>query len=274
MACECRIVGDLDIGLNGVFSINVSTNAKVSKTTDGVIIKAPKERTITISAYPFLPGESKKTGCPVKISSHFKWTKVYSCDDDVYYYMYQKIGNISSLGDPSPDSITFDNLIYQGIGYSASATSGPYSYYIGDEVSNAFSMEYTGRPIPFNSANQEDMIMRVGNIAEQAFLINFTYTGGMGSNVPVVTYTFEASDAEVLDGPVVQCDSINIVYDVHGVATISMVVYSNNPILDIAKLPKMFGEVDFKVTGASLDLSPVPFSDYYKFNVVMVGIGV
>jgi hypothetical protein len=274
MACECRIVGDLEIGLNGVFSINVSTNAKISKTTDGVIVKAPKERTITISAYPFMPGESDKTGCPVKINSHFKWTKVYSCDDDIYYYMYQRIGNISSLGDVIPDLITFDNLIYQGIGYSASATSGPYSYYIGDEVNNAFSMEYTGNPITFNSANQEDMVMGVGNIASRAFLINFTYTGGMGSNVPVVTYTFEASDAEILDGPVVQCDSISITYDVHGVATISMVVYSNDPVLDIAGLPKTFGEVEFKVTGASLDLSQVPFSDYYKFNVTMVGIGV
>jgi hypothetical protein len=135
-------------------------------------------------------------------------------------------------------------------------------------------MKYTGIPIPFNSANQEDMIMSVGNIAEQAFLINFTYTGGMGSNVPVVTYTFEASDAEILDGPVVQCDSISITYDVHGVATISMVAYSNSPILDIASLPKNFGGVEFKVTGASLDLSQVPFSDYYKFNVTMVGIGV
>jgi hypothetical protein len=273
MACDCRIVGDLDIGLNGVFNINVSTNAKISKTAEGVIVRDPDERTITLSAYPFLPGESKKTGCPIKINSHFKWLKVYSCLDDSYHYVYQNIGNISFLGDFPPEFVTFDDLYYQGIGYNASSQAGPYSYYIGDSVHSAFSMEYTGNPITFNSANQEDMVMSVGNIASRAFLVNFTYAGGMGSSIPVVTYTFHASEAEILDGPVVQCDSINISYDVHGVATISMTVYSTFDTLDIASLPKTFGGVDFKVIGASLDLAPVPFSEAYKYNVTLVGIG-
>ncbi len=273
MACECRIVGNLDIGLNGVFNINVSTNAKVSKTVDGDIVKAPKERTISISAYPFMPGELDRTGCATKISSQFKWTKIYSCDDDTYYYMYQKIGNISSLGDPPPDLITLDEVFDQGTGYSASATAGPYSYYIGDNISSAFSMKYTGNPITFDSAEQDTMVMSIGNIADRAFLQSFSYTGGLGSNTPTVNYTFEASEAEALDGQVVQCDSINITYDVHGVASVSMVVYSNSKTLDVASLPRLFGDVTFKITGASADLSPVPFSDYYKFNVTMVGIG-
>lgn len=273
MACECRIVGDLDIGLNGVFSINVSANSKISKTMDGDIVKSPKEKTINISAYPFMPGESDKTGCPVKISSQFKWVKVYSCEDEMYSYVYQKIGNISVLGDVPEGLIRFEDLFDQGVGYNASATSGPYSYYIGDGVSSAFSMEYFGNPITFNSANKDDMVMSIGNIAERAFLMSFTYTGGLGSNVPTVTYSFEATDAKIIDDQVVQCDSISITYDVHGVATVSMVVYSNSETLDIASLPKLFGGVVFKVTGASVDVSPVPFSDTYKYNVSLVGIG-
>lgn len=270
--CDCRIVGNLDIGIDGVFSINVSANTQVSKTMDGDVVIGPKEKTISISAYPFLPGESDKTGCAVKISSQFKWTKVYSCDDDIYYYVYQKIGNISSLGEP-PDIIEFDELVDQGVGYNASSQSGPYSYYMGDEVSSAFSMHYTGLPIEFNSANQDDMVMKLGNIADRAFLQSFTYTGGLGSNTPVVTYRFEASDADILDDQVVQCDSVSISYDVHGVCTISMTVYSNSKTLDIASLPKVFGGVTFKVTGASLSVSPIPFSDCYKYDVSMVGIG-
>jgi len=271
--CECRIVGNLDIGINGVFSINVSTNAKVSKTIDGDIVKAPKERTISISAYPFMTGELDRTGCATKISSQFKWTKIYSCDDDIYYYMYQKIGNISSLGDPPLDLLTLDEVYDQGTGYNASATAGPYSYYIGDNISSAFSMKYTGNPIAFDSAEQETMVMSLGNIADKAFLQSFSYTGGLGSNTPTVIYTFEASEAEILEGQVVQCDSINISYDVHGVATVGMVVYSDSSTLDVSKLPRVLGGVEFKITGASADLSPVSFSEYYKFNVTMVGIG-
>jgi len=270
--CGCKIVGDLDIGINGVFSINVSTNSKITKGLEGDILEGPKERTISISAYAFEPGESEKTGCPIKISSQFKWTKIYSCEDDLYHYVYQSVGNTTSLGDP-PDTITFDHLVDQGIGYNASAASGPYTFYIGDHVSNAFSMAYTGIPISFNSANAEDMVMALGNIADRAFLMSFSYTGGHGSSYNVVTYRFEASDAEMLEGQVVQCDSINISYDVHGVATVGMVVYSDSKTLDVSKLPRVFGGVNFKITGASADLSPVPFSDSYKFNVSMVGIG-
>lgn len=272
--CDCRIVGALDIGIDGVFSINVSANTSVSKTMDGNVVIGPKEKTISISAYPFLPGESDKTGCAVKISSQFKWNKIYSCDDDIYYYVYQRVGNISSLGEPPADLIVFDELVDQGTGYNASAQSGPYTFYMGDNVSSAFSMNYTGIPIPFNSANQEDMVMDLGNIADQAFLMSFTYTGGLGSNIPIVNYRFEACpDAKLLDGQVVQCDSISISYDVHGVVSLSMVVYSNSTTLDIASLPRLFGGVIFKITGASVDLSPVPFSDCYKYNVSLVGIG-
>ena len=270
--CECRIVGGLDTGINGIFNINVSANTQVSKSMDGTVVVGPKEKTISISAYPFAPGESDKTGCAVKISSQFKWVKVYSCEHESYFYIYQREGNISSLGEP-PDVIRFDELVDQGTGYSASAQSGPYTFYMGDDVSSAFSMNYTGRPIPFNSANADDMVMALGSIADKAFLQSFTYTGGLGANIPTVTYRFSVSDADILDDQIVQCDSINISFDVHGVATVSMVVYSSLTTLDIASLPREFGGVTFQITGASVDMSPVPFSDCYKYNISMVGIG-
>jgi len=273
MPCECRIVGDLDIGLNGVISINVSANSKISKTIEGDIVKGPKEKTISISAYPFDPGESDKTGCATKISSQFKWTKVHSCDDDSYHYIYQNIGNVSVLGDVPEGLIELSEVFDQGVGYNASATAGPYSYYIGDTIKSAFSIEYFGNPIDFNSANREDMVMSIGNIAEKAFLTSFSFSGGLGTNVPTVNYTFTGTDAKILDDQVIQCDSISISYDVHGVATVSMVVYSPSKTLDIASLPRIFGGVTFKLTGASADITPVPFSDCYKYNVSLVGIG-
>ena len=272
MNCDCRIVGDLDIGIDGVSSINVATNTAVSKTLDGKIVVGPKQKTININAYPFDPGQSNKTGCAVKISGQFKWNKIYSCDDNAYYYIYQKMARISVLGD-LPKNLVIDNLVNQGTGYSASAQSGPYSFYTGDKIGAAFSIGYSGRPISFDSASKESMVMDIGNVAKNAFLMGFTYTGGLGA-IPTVNYRFEACpDAKVLNGPVVQCDSISINYDVHGVATISMIVYSNSKTLDVGKLPRVFDGVVFEVTGASVDLAPVPFSDCYKYNVTMIGIG-
>jgi len=274
MGCGCSIVGNLDIGIDGIFSINVSTNSKISKGAEGDILEGPKERTISISAYPFRPGESNRTGCPTKINSQFKWTKIYSCEDDIYYYVYQNIGNISSLGDP-PDTITFDHLVDQGVGYNASATTGPYTFYIGDQVSSAFSMKYDGLPLAFNSANADEMVVSLGTIATRAFLMSFSYNGGAGANYETVNYRFEANEeAQMLDGQVVQCDSINISYDVHGVATVNMIVYSDSSTLNVDSLPKLIGRVNFNIFGATATMEPVPFSDYYKYSVTMVGIGV
>lgn len=72
---------------------------------------------------------------------------------------------------------------------------------------------------------------------------------------------------------VVKCDSVNISYDIHGVATISMQVFGTNSNLDIDALPKVFGGVTFTVLGLNYKVKQVDNSGIYQFDVVMSGIG-
>ena len=71
----------------------------------------------------------------------------------------------------------------------------------------------------------------------------------------------------------VKCDSVSISYDLHGVATINMQVFSTNSTLDIESLPKDFGGVIFTIIGLSFTIKQVDNSGIYQFDVVMSGIG-
>lgn len=71
----------------------------------------------------------------------------------------------------------------------------------------------------------------------------------------------------------IKCDSISISYDIHGVATINMQVFSTNSTLDIGTLPKEFGGVTFTIVGLSFTMKQVDNSGIFQFNVVMSGIG-
>ncbi len=71
----------------------------------------------------------------------------------------------------------------------------------------------------------------------------------------------------------VKCDSVNISYDIHGVATITMQVFSSNNTLDVASLPTEYGGVTFTIIGLSFTIKQVDNSGIYQFNVTLTGIG-
>jgi hypothetical protein len=71
----------------------------------------------------------------------------------------------------------------------------------------------------------------------------------------------------------IKCDSLNITYDIHGVATITMQVFSTSSKLDVASLPTEFGGISFTLLGINFTIKQVDNSGIYQFNVVLTGIG-
>ena len=71
----------------------------------------------------------------------------------------------------------------------------------------------------------------------------------------------------------IKCDSLTISYDLHGVATINMQVFSTSSTLDVESLPTEFGGVTFTIIGLSFTIKQVDNSGIYQFNVVLTGIG-
>ena len=71
----------------------------------------------------------------------------------------------------------------------------------------------------------------------------------------------------------IRCDSLSITYDVHGIATINMQVFSDRDILDVSALPKTFGGVHFTIIGINMVMKQVDNSGVYQYNVTLTGIG-
>ena len=71
----------------------------------------------------------------------------------------------------------------------------------------------------------------------------------------------------------IKCDSLNISYDIHGVATISMQIFGDSDNLDRSDIPTTFGNVKFNVIGLSFTTKQVDSSGVYQFDIVLTGIG-
>lgn len=72
---------------------------------------------------------------------------------------------------------------------------------------------------------------------------------------------------------IVKCDSLTIVYDDCGDATITMTVYSNEPEIDIDALPHVFGGVTFEYTKHHISGRQIDRSGIYMYTVKLEGRG-
>ena len=208
MSCECKLVGSLklsgnvEIGgndtispYNGVITINISHTREVIVLPGGKYGKMPLITTINLSAYPTIDVKYNPTSCPVSMSANFKWTRIYDCDKDKYFYIYNKINNISYSGD-LPDYITVFNSESTRKIMNASASSGPYSMYTEEMGYIGGDISYVGNPITFNTVtNEGGQSAFSSKITIQGFevvLKSFSYNHN-GFN-ETVNYVFEGGD--------------------------------------------------------------------------------
>jgi len=194
MACTCKLVGSLDIGYRGVYDINVSHRKEVINLLNGDVAKMPLITTISINAYPFLPGEDfRPTSCPVNFNATFKWTRIYDCDQDKYFYIYNKVNNISYVGDP-PRYITVYDPEKTANVIKASASSGPYSIYLEEIGYVASGMSYIGNPIHFdtNGAVAGGFSSVINILGFDVVLKSFSYNHN--TTIETVSYTFEGGE--------------------------------------------------------------------------------
>jgi len=194
MACTCRLVGALDIGYRGVYDINISHRREVINLLNGEIARMPLITTITISAYPFDPGAVfEPTSCPTNFNASFKWTRIYDCDQDKYFYIYNKVNTINYIGD-TPEYITVYNSEETSSVIKASASSGPYSVYMEEMGYVGSGMNYTGNPIQFDTEGAPgDGFSSVINILGfDVILKSFSYN--KNTTIENVSYTFEGGE--------------------------------------------------------------------------------
>ena len=189
MACTCKLVGSLNIGYNGVQSVDVKhrRSTVVYPSSDLDLGLMPTITTITLVAYPreiaFRP-----TTCPVSLNATFRWKTIYDCDVDKIFYIYDRIADISYSGD-LPPFITVSNPTHVGTAMHASAANGPYTPYFENDAYIATDMSYTGNPIHFNTRVSKGFSGFVNILGYDVVLKSFSYSHN--DLVELATFVFE-----------------------------------------------------------------------------------
>lgn len=152
----CDITGLFSIEYTGIISVNMSSSTEVTLTATDVVLTGPTTGTISMTAYPYLPGQDRALGasCASSARAEMKWVQKYDCFNNTMHYFPAWGGTASVSGDPiSGISLESEVVTYQSM--SADASSGPASPYFYSNQTDGFNLIYTGRPIAINSGRPQ-----------------------------------------------------------------------------------------------------------------------
>lgn len=179
MSCPCNIAGMLSTsGYEGIISASLNGSTSIELASDGTVILGQTTNTLSISAYPFRPGEDRFLGstCAASASCENRWIQKYDCETNTTYFIPQGGGRASITGGPIRNvSLRCDPGIVS-TSFNASAQSGPMSPFIQDQRKDGFNLYYSGTPIPIESASPKSYIIRLGNLSMTAYLQSFSLT--------------------------------------------------------------------------------------------------
>jgi len=153
---NCDLTGLFPIEYTGIISVSMSTSTEVTLTATNVVLTGPTTGTITMSAYPYIPGQDRLLGvsCPSSARAELKWVQKYDCFNDTMHF-FPSWGGAASV---SGDSITGVSLEREVVTYqsmNADASSGPASPYFYSTQTDGFNLIYTGRPIAITSGRPQ-----------------------------------------------------------------------------------------------------------------------
>ncbi|HEC64591.1 MAG TPA: hypothetical protein ENI23_04805 [bacterium] len=152
----CDITGLFSIEYTGIISVNMSTSTEITLTATNVILTGPTTGTISMSAYPYTPGQDRLLGvsCPSSARAELKWIQKYDCFNNKMHFFPAWGGAASVSGDPiSGVRLEREVVTYQSM--NADASSGPASPYFYSNQTDGFNLIYTGRPIAINSGRPQ-----------------------------------------------------------------------------------------------------------------------
>jgi hypothetical protein len=159
--CTCNIAAAFQIEYDGIISASMTAGSDIKLTSDEIVLIGPTLGTINIVAYPYprMPSSNLErtlgVQCPTRVQASLTWQRRYDCDNDIYYFIPTRGGTASIEGE-MPSTVSFEQgpfLSYEA--FSASASSGPASYYLDTVHYDGFNLIYTGNPIQFESGRPD-----------------------------------------------------------------------------------------------------------------------
>ena len=175
--CSCNIVGLLSTNYSGIISASVNGGTNVEVAEDGLVLIGPTVNTLSISAYPFLPGGDWFLGarCPSSAQASIEWIQKYDCEEKETHFIAKSGGKASISGGPidGVDLQCDPNIITNS--FDASASSGPTTSYLSVQRRDGFNLIFTGRPIPIQSASPRPYTINIGPVGSiRAYLQSFS----------------------------------------------------------------------------------------------------
>lgn len=185
---NCQVVGNMSVGAGCFISINTSSSTEPklicgeSKPFMGDTIQ-----TVTVTGYA---ASIIHVGLPGKAGFSSSLTRKYDCDADCMRFLCDGKGSSYVFGDVGGiASVQEEGATTEG--YSASSASGPSSFYVVANQTNGFGLSYTGGPIGFSSAGEDQCTMlslSVGAASGLFYLQSFSLDAPSGQ-LPVASYT-------------------------------------------------------------------------------------
>lgn len=181
----CKLVGNLDIGVDGIISISSRFNTEIAKAGDNIIV-GPTTGVVSVSAYA---GKFAHEGCSGRASVTIPWIRKYDCDNDKVYFIFSGEGE-SNVSGKVDGLITLNKVINSYRVINASASSGPATIYEDDIQYDGYGAKYTGDPWEFDTSLEESVTINTGisdygPMFMQSFSLQFT-----ANQVPTASYEF------------------------------------------------------------------------------------
>lgn len=195
MAGCCSLVGNFlsatGLGLPGgcFISVNINTNTEYSDKGCDDMLGGFSVGSMNLSAYA---GTDIYTGCGGRAGTQVIWLRKYDCESDILHFIYAGEGRSFLSEDITPGlGISLNNTYPDRTrAISASAQSGPTSFYTDVTQAEGKGMTYSGEPISFDTSSHAGCTLgNMGVGSSNYYLQNFSIELVPGS-IPVVNYSF------------------------------------------------------------------------------------
>jgi len=185
----CKLVGDLNLGINGcIISINTNcaTESSVACGSDQPQ-EGPSTGSVNITGFA-LP--DLWVGCPSKAGVNIPYIRKYDCVEDVLHFIPSGQGQSFVSGDAG-NVASVKYALSTCTALSASSTSGPATIYMETEQINGYGLTYNGGPISINTTSEMEPIDLPGfdGGSTGMYLQSFNFEAQPGA-LPTASYSF------------------------------------------------------------------------------------
>jgi hypothetical protein len=183
----CKVVGNLDLGIDGCFiSVNSSCSTEMSSACGvDTPLPGPTIQTVNLTAYA---GDDLHIGCSASAQVSINWIRKFDCDNDITYFLFAGEGESSIIGDVGNlAELKNEAGTNACVSLSASSQGGPASIFTETTQTNGYGLIYRGDPIDFITDEGGTSIRLGGILAGDYYLQSFSLDLQPGQ-LPVANY--------------------------------------------------------------------------------------